>query len=103
MKLKTLSTMICALAVSVSAFFFVGCETTGTTGSASKTSAATASTPVAEGRRLFFGRCTSCHAPEPVHTYPLSEWRHIIADMSDDAKLTSSQRSALMAYVKSVY
>lgn len=52
-----------------------------------------------EGRRIFTGACTTCHAPYPVAKYTASEWRGIVADMSARTKLTPARESALLAYL----
>ena len=52
-----------------------------------------------EGRRLFAGRCTSCHAADPVASRSVAEWHRIVDDMADRSKLTAADRSALLAYI----
>lgn len=52
-----------------------------------------------EGRRIFTGACTACHAADPVKKYSVSEWRGIVADMSARTKLTPARESALLAYL----
>lgn len=55
-----------------------------------------------EGRRIFTGACTACHAADPVTKYSASEWRGIVADMSARTKLSSSREAALLAYLTAV-
>ncbi len=55
--------------------------------------------PVEEGRRLYFGRCTACHSPEPVRDYSPSEWKTIVPDMAAESNLTAAQTDALWAYI----
>jgi len=95
----------CLVAAMAGAIFLTGCETTPDGGSAG-TSASAAhppADPISEGRRLYYGRCTACHAPEPVTDFSLSEWPGIIAEMGDEANLTAAQRKAVMAFVSSKF
>ena len=55
-----------------------------------------------EGRRIFAGACTSCHAADPVSRYTLAEWRDIVADMAPRTKLDDHRRGALLAYITAV-
>ncbi len=52
-----------------------------------------------EGRRLYTGRCATCHTIDPVEKYSASRWREIIADMADEANLTPTEREAVLAYL----
>ena len=52
-----------------------------------------------EGRRLYTGRCATCHSIDPVGKYSAPRWREIIADMADEAKLTPTERDAVLAYL----
>lgn len=76
------------------------CESTP---GASKTSAypavAKAGSAAPDGRKIYYGRCTSCHAADPVGDYTRSEWHGIMAEMAPKAKLTGAERSAVTAYV----
>jgi trimethylamine-N-oxide reductase (cytochrome c) len=56
---------------------------------------------VEQGRKLYYGRCTACHAPEPVKDYTRAEWATIIPDMADESNLKASQTAALRAYIES--
>ncbi|MCB1231715.1 MAG: hypothetical protein KDN19_15705 [Verrucomicrobiae bacterium] len=77
---------------------FSGCETTPA--EAGKVSASATGTPsLAEGRRLYYGRCTSCHAPEPVDGYTRAEWRSEVAHMRKRAKLTPAEEADLLAFL----
>jgi hypothetical protein len=51
------------------------------------------------GRHIYLGKCTSCHAAEPVAKYPATRWPGIIREMSADAKLSADDESAVLAYV----
>lgn len=53
-----------------------------------------------EGRRIFFGPCASCHAPDPVSKYTLARWEAIVADMAPKAKLKPPRHDALLAYLR---
>lgn len=59
------------------------------------TSAAT----LESGRRLYTGRCAACHSIDPVTKHSPDRWRAIIDDMADEAELTASEKSAVLAYV----
>ena len=94
------------MAVVAGAFFLSGCETTQEGGSADAAAASAGHSPadpISEGRRLYYGRCTACHAPEPVTDYSRAEWPGIIAEMGAEANLTALQRRAVMAYVSSKF
>lgn len=66
-----------------------------------KKSSTTPVSPLEEGRKIFVGRCTACHSPEPILDYTLQEWRDLLPEMSADAKLNATQEQALMAYIES--
>lgn len=51
------------------------------------------------GRRIYVGRCASCHSIDPVAKYTTSRWREIVDDMADRTELSASDRSALLAYI----
>lgn len=55
-----------------------------------------------EGRRIFTGACTACHAADPVAKHSASEWRTIVADMAVRTKLSPSREAALLAYLTAV-
>ena len=52
-----------------------------------------------EGRRIFTGPCASCHAPDPMSKYSLSEWRATVEEMAPRAKLDVGRRTALLEYL----
>lgn len=52
-----------------------------------------------EGRRLYTGRCATCHTIDPVGKYTATRWREIIPEMADEAKLTPAERDALLTYL----
>jgi len=62
--------------------------------------AASASPSSAEGRHLYFGRCTSCHSPEPVNDYTRAEWNSMVSHMRKKAKLKPYEEASLLAYVR---
>jgi mono/diheme cytochrome c family protein len=51
------------------------------------------------GRRLYTGRCTTCHSIDPVTKHSVDRWRAIIDEMAGEAKLSASEKSAVLAYV----
>ena len=54
---------------------------------------------LSEGRRIFTGPCASCHAPDLIGKYSLSEWHAAVVEMASRAKLDSDARAALLAYI----
>ena len=52
-----------------------------------------------EGRRIFAGPCTTCHAPDPVSKYSLTEWHAAVDEMAPRTKLNAERRAALLAYI----
>ncbi len=59
-----------------------------------------APTTLEHGRQIFTGRCTACHAAPPMDKHTPAQWRAIVADMSQRARLDGAQRSALLAYIE---
>lgn len=55
-----------------------------------------------EGRRIFLGRCTSCHSAEPVGKYTRVRWQEIVGEMAGDANLSAEQERSLRAYLAAV-
>ncbi len=53
-----------------------------------------------EGREIYGGRCTHCHAPDPIEKYSLPRWREITEDMAPRSKLRPEQKAALLAYLE---
>ncbi|MCB1085542.1 MAG: hypothetical protein KDM63_00730 [Verrucomicrobiae bacterium] len=82
-------------------FGLSSCETTAPSGSAATASphSPAAAPSLAEGKRLYYGRCTACHAPEPIADYTQSEWREMVAHMRKRAKLTPTEEASLVAYL----
>ena len=52
-----------------------------------------------QGRRLYTGRCATCHAIDPVGKYSASRWGEIVAEMADEAKLTPAEKDAVLTYI----
>lgn len=52
-----------------------------------------------EGREIFFGVCTTCHAPDPIGSLTLADWRSAVADMADRSRLSPSRKAALLSYI----
>ncbi len=81
-------------------FALTSCETGPASSKPSVGTAAAATGSVApDGRKIYYGRCTSCHAADPVSNFSRSEWHRIIAEMAPKAKLSGAERSAVMSYV----
>ncbi|MEO8354009.1 MAG: hypothetical protein ABI680_19955 [Chthoniobacteraceae bacterium] len=55
-----------------------------------------------EGRRIFTGKCSACHASDPVEKYSTAEWRAAVDKMAPRAKLSADERSTLLAYLMAV-
>lgn len=51
------------------------------------------------GRRIYVGRCASCHSLYPVAKYDVSRWRQIVIDESARAKLSAPEENALIDYL----
>lgn len=51
------------------------------------------------GRRIYVGRCASCHAIDPVAKYTAARWRELIDDMADEAELNAMEKANLLAYL----
>ena len=62
-------------------------------------SARTSASVLEQGRRLYVSRCATCHSLDPLSKYTASRWREIIDDMADEAELTASEESSVLAYV----
>jgi mono/diheme cytochrome c family protein len=60
------------------------------------------STVLEHGRQLYAGPCTACHSPESIGKYSAGQWREIMADMGERAKLSPADREAVLAYVLAV-
>lgn len=52
-----------------------------------------------QGRRLYTGRCATCHTIDPVGKHSALRWSGIIAEMADEAKLTPTEKDAVLAYI----
>ena len=64
--------------------------------------AAHGGSPVAtleEGRRLYTGRCAACHSVDPVTKHSPQQWHTIVDEMTPKAKLTPTEKSAVLAYI----
>lgn len=81
------------------------CVTTDTQSSSKDKSASSANGGAdsleVQGRKIYYGRCTACHQPEPVEYYTLAEWDALLPEMSEDAKLNAQQQKALRAFIVS--
>ena len=99
-----------------SALLLAGAVVATLAGCASPQTAAPAVTPVMlsqakgasratleEGRGVFVGPCTSCHAPDPVGKFSVAEWHRAIDEMAPRAKLDGARKSALLAYVTAAH
>lgn len=55
---------------------------------------------MALGKKLYYGRCTSCHAADPPGKYTMDEWDDMVYHMAARAKLTASEKSALLTFLR---
>jgi hypothetical protein len=51
------------------------------------------------GRRIYVGRCASCHSIDPVAKYTAARWRGIVLDMADEAELSAGEEASLLDYL----
>ena len=91
------------LAVSLA---LASCVTTDDQSSSNRKSAPPSATGgvdslTAQGRKIYYGRCTACHNPEPVDYFTLAEWDALLPEMGEDAKLDAQQQKALRAFIVS--
>jgi mono/diheme cytochrome c family protein len=56
-------------------------------------------TSLEAGRHIYTGRCATCHSIDPVAKHSADRWRVIVDTMADKAKLSASEKSAVLAYV----
>jgi hypothetical protein len=53
-----------------------------------------------EGHLLYTeGACTNCHSAKNIYKRPESEWKHIIDEMAEKARITEAQKDAVYKYV----
>jgi hypothetical protein len=51
------------------------------------------------GRRLYRNKCGNCHMLYPPRSYSLSEWREVMARMSNNADLTAREVGLILAWL----
>lgn len=51
------------------------------------------------GEKMFFERCTVCHAPREVTHYTQQQWKGIVPSMFERAGLDESERALVMDYL----
>jgi len=51
------------------------------------------------GEKMFFERCTVCHAPREVTHYTQQQWKGIVPSMFERAGLDESERQLVMDYL----
>ena len=52
-----------------------------------------------EGYTLYTGTCTRCHGTKSIYRISEDKWPAIINDMSNEAKLTATEKDALTKYI----
>ena len=55
---------------------------------------------VKNGQEIFNVKCTKCHEPEEPKSYNEAKWELIVEWMAPRAKLDSTEKVAVLAYVK---
>jgi hypothetical protein len=56
---------------------------------------------LSEGRKLYIGHCGSCHTLFLPAQYNSVEWEKNVNEMQEKAKITDSQKSKILSYLKS--
>lgn len=51
------------------------------------------------GKQIFEAKCGRCHALKNPSEYTSQEWRPIMNSMADKAKLTTTEKTAVLTYV----
>jgi mono/diheme cytochrome c family protein len=54
------------------------------------------------GRRIYLGKCTACHAAEPIRNYTIAQWDPIMVEMAEETNLTAEEDAAVRAYIRAV-
>lgn len=65
-------------------------------------SARTPPSQLEAGRRIYLGKCTACHAAEPIRNYTAAEWEPLMVDMAEETNLTAEEDAAVRAYIRAV-
>jgi cytochrome c1 len=52
-----------------------------------------------DGYKLYTGTCTNCHGAKSIYRIAEAKWPHIIDDMGEKAKLTTTEKEALTKYI----
>lgn len=99
--MKALTPIARTVAVVALAVLATSCETGGTSSNGKASAARGGSSLAAEGKQLYLTRCTACHAAEPVGDFTAAEWRSLMPEMAEEAKLNPSQQRAVLEYVLS--
>jgi mono/diheme cytochrome c family protein len=55
---------------------------------------------LSHGRALFVSRCLECHTLPSVTKHSPNDWPHFVSRMSGRARLTASERDAIIAYLR---
>ncbi len=55
-----------------------------------------------QGRDIYLNQCNTCHDIEPIDSYTLSEWNHIIPPMAEESGLTLNETKMLTDYILTV-
>ena len=58
-----------------------------------------AASDLENGRRIYVGRCATCHSIDPVAKYTAGRWREIVSEMADKAELNASQQANVLTYI----
>lgn len=54
------------------------------------------------GHDLYFGKCTNCHGAKKISKFPTENWPSIIDDMARKARISDTEKQAVLQYVTAV-
>lgn len=54
------------------------------------------------GHDLYFGTCTNCHKAKPITRFPTENWPAIVDDMANKARISDTEKQAVLQYVTAV-
>ena len=54
------------------------------------------------GHDLYFGKCTNCHGAKNIAKFPTENWPSIVEDMAHKARITDTEKQAVLQYVTAV-
>lgn len=54
------------------------------------------------GHDLYFGTCAGCHKAKPIAKFPTENWPSIVDDMARKARISDTEKQAVLQYVTAV-